>query len=117
MDSEGSVTQWFDELERGNPDATQALWDRFFPELVRLARQKLRSSPRRMADEDDIALSVMDRRFPTKAFSPRSASWSACGRNCRSHRPRRVGPSPVHHDRPAQNRQPSRYSLVNKALA
>ncbi len=75
MPDKGSITQWFEELERGNSSAAQPLWERYFPELVRLAREKLRGSARRAADEEDVALSVMDsffeaaqcRRFPSVA--------------------------------------------------
>jgi len=63
MPEEGSVTLWFRELERGNLDAAQPLWERYFPELVRLARKKLGGVPRRAADEEDVALSAMDSFF------------------------------------------------------
>jgi len=36
------------------------LWERYFARLVGLARQKLRSTPRRAADEEDVALSAFD---------------------------------------------------------
>ena len=63
MPDEGSVTCWFRELERGNLDAAQPLWERYFPELVRLARKKLGGAPRRAADEEDVALSAMNSFF------------------------------------------------------
>lgn len=63
MSSEGSITRWIGELERGSNDATQALWDRYFPQLLRIARQKLADAPRRVADEEDVALSAMDSFF------------------------------------------------------
>ena len=63
MGSKDSVMDWFHELEQGNSAAAEALWNRYFPELVRLAREKLRGVPGRMADEEDIALSVMDSFF------------------------------------------------------
>jgi DNA-directed RNA polymerase specialized sigma24 family protein len=61
MSSGGSVTHWIDEIKQGNPAAAQALWERYFPQLVCLAREKLREVPGRMADEEDVALSAMDR--------------------------------------------------------
>lgn len=61
--NDGSVTHWFARLEHGDADAAQQLWERYFPELVRLARAKLRDLPRRGADEEDVALSVMDSFF------------------------------------------------------
>jgi RNA polymerase sigma factor (sigma-70 family) len=63
MASEGSITRWIAELECGSSQATQALWERYFPQLVQLARQKLVDSPRQMADEEDVALSAMDSFF------------------------------------------------------
>lgn len=35
-------------------------WDRYFHRLVGLARQRLRASPRRTTDEEDVALSDFD---------------------------------------------------------
>jgi DNA-directed RNA polymerase specialized sigma24 family protein len=58
MSPKGSVTYWLGELQAGNPVAAQALWDRYFGQLVRLARQKLQQAPRRIADEEDVALSA-----------------------------------------------------------
>jgi DNA-directed RNA polymerase specialized sigma24 family protein len=56
----GSVTQWIEQLKAGEPGAAQALWERYFGQLVERARQKLRSTPRRAADEEDVALSAFD---------------------------------------------------------
>ncbi|MHC4176455.1 MAG: ECF-type sigma factor [Planctomycetota bacterium] len=61
MPVRGSITHLVDELKKGSPAAAQGLWERYFPQLVRLARERLRAVPGRMADEEDIALSVMDR--------------------------------------------------------
>jgi RNA polymerase sigma factor (sigma-70 family) len=47
-------------LPTGDPAAAQQLWERYFHELVRLARQRLRGTPRRAADEEDVALSAFD---------------------------------------------------------
>src|SRR5262249_12657888 len=38
----------------------EQLWHRYFPRLVVQARKKLRDTPRRVADEEDIALSAFD---------------------------------------------------------
>lgn len=38
----------------------QKLWERYFVRLVRLAWQKLQATPRRVADEEDVALSAFD---------------------------------------------------------
>jgi DNA-directed RNA polymerase specialized sigma24 family protein len=60
MSFEGSVTRWLDQLQAGDREAVQHLWQRYFPRLVALARAKLASAPRRAADEEDVALSAFD---------------------------------------------------------
>ena len=61
-DEGGSVTGWILDLRGGDPEAARALWDRYFDDLVRLARAKLRATRRRGADEDeeDAALGAFD---------------------------------------------------------
>jgi len=61
-DERGSVTSWIDQLKDGDHEAAQKLWERYFAQLVRLARGKLMFSRRRMAeaDEEDAALSAFD---------------------------------------------------------
>jgi RNA polymerase sigma factor (sigma-70 family) len=56
-----SVTHWIAALRGGDEEAARALWQRYFAKLVHLARQKLGSAPRRVADEEDVALSVFRR--------------------------------------------------------
>jgi len=53
-----SVTQWIAGLKEGKAEAAERLWQRYFEPLVRLARKKLGSAPRRMADEEDVAAIV-----------------------------------------------------------
>ena len=53
-----SVTSWIAGLKQGDEDAARALWHRYFAQLVKLARQRLGQSPRRVADEEDVAVSV-----------------------------------------------------------
>lgn len=53
------VTQWIVRLTDGDEVAAQAIWEEYFDKLVRLARAKLESVPRRVADEEDVALSAM----------------------------------------------------------
>jgi DNA-directed RNA polymerase specialized sigma24 family protein len=60
MAIEGSVTHWLDQLKGGDDEAAQKLWERFFQRLVGLARKKLQGTPRRVADEEDVALSAFD---------------------------------------------------------
>jgi RNA polymerase sigma factor (sigma-70 family) len=58
MSSEGSVTRWVTALKAGDAAAAQPLWERYHRRLVALARQKLRPSRRRVADEDDVVQSA-----------------------------------------------------------
>ncbi|MBV9124018.1 MAG: RNA polymerase subunit sigma-70 [Planctomycetes bacterium] len=60
MSSTHSVTHWIAQLKAGDHFAAQKLWESYFDKLVRLARQKLRDEPRRVADEEDVALSAFD---------------------------------------------------------
>jgi DNA-directed RNA polymerase specialized sigma24 family protein len=60
MDTHGSVTHWLHQLGGGDAAAAQPLWERYFARLVRLARKRLRETPRRAADEEDVALSAFD---------------------------------------------------------
>jgi DNA-directed RNA polymerase specialized sigma24 family protein len=53
------VTQWVVRLSRGDQQAAQVLWERYFAKLVHYARRKLGGLPRRAADEEDAALSAM----------------------------------------------------------
>jgi DNA-directed RNA polymerase specialized sigma24 family protein len=58
--SEGSVTHWFKDLQVGDPAAAQRLWERYFLRLASLARKRLKGVVRRVADEEDVALSAFD---------------------------------------------------------
>ncbi len=60
LSSGRSVTHWIALLKAGDEAAAQKLWERYFHRLVALARAKLRGSPRRAADEEDVALSAFD---------------------------------------------------------
>lgn len=59
MSNDGTVTRWVRQLEAGSEEAAHELWQRYYQELVKLARQRLGSTPRRVSDEEDVALSVM----------------------------------------------------------
>jgi DNA-directed RNA polymerase specialized sigma24 family protein len=58
--SDESVSEWLGQLRAGDPAAAQKLWERYFFRLVSLARMKLQGTPRRAADEEDVALSAFD---------------------------------------------------------
>jgi DNA-directed RNA polymerase specialized sigma24 family protein len=57
---EGSVTHWVNLLVAGQSAAAQPLWERYFQRLVGLAKARLQGTPRRAADEEDVALSAFD---------------------------------------------------------
>jgi DNA-directed RNA polymerase specialized sigma24 family protein len=59
MSTSGDVTFWIGQLKLGDRRAAQAIWDRYFERLAHFARQKLDKLPRRVADEEDAALSAL----------------------------------------------------------
>jgi RNA polymerase sigma factor (sigma-70 family) len=58
MSADASVTTWLGLLRQGNAAAAQELWQRYYTRLVELARDRLRGTSRRAADEEDVALSA-----------------------------------------------------------
>src|SRR5262245_50831550 len=60
MSPDEGVTQWVERLKAGDRAVVQPLWQRYYRGLVGLARKKLGGLPRRVADEEDVALSVFD---------------------------------------------------------
>ena len=53
-----SVTEWLADLKTGRTDAAEQIWQRYVSQLVRVARRKLKSTPKRAADEEDVVLSA-----------------------------------------------------------
>jgi DNA-directed RNA polymerase specialized sigma24 family protein len=60
---EGSISECIVLLKQGERDAAQRIWQRYFHRLVGLARARLRAAQRRVADEEDVALSALDSFF------------------------------------------------------
>ena len=60
MSSRDSISRWIVKIKQGDEAAAQTIWDRCFPDMVRLARTRLRATSRRMADEEDVALSALN---------------------------------------------------------
>ncbi len=58
MTDSHSISTWLAAVKHGDEEAARQLWERYFPRLVSLARQKLSWVPLRMEDEEDVALSV-----------------------------------------------------------
>ncbi len=56
--SDSSVTEWIQQLREGDSVAAQRLWERYFQQMVTLARRRLEGAARAAADEEDVALSA-----------------------------------------------------------
>lgn len=59
----GSVTIWINKLKQGDPQAPQKIWESYYGRLMALARKKLQGFPRRIADEEDVALGALESFF------------------------------------------------------
>lgn len=60
MMPDGSVTHWIERVKSGDHDAAGQLWERYFGQLVRLARQRLKATRSVAVDGEDVALSAFD---------------------------------------------------------
>jgi DNA-directed RNA polymerase specialized sigma24 family protein len=60
MDSSGEISRFVAQLQAGQRDAARLLWERYHRRMLGLARAKLGALPRRVADEEDVALSAFD---------------------------------------------------------
>lgn len=56
--SDGSVSGWIDGLKKGDEQAASLLWNRYFDQLTRVAGRYLQTSVKRVADGEDVAVSV-----------------------------------------------------------
>ncbi len=64
MENQGSVTNWLDQLKQGEADdLQQQLWNRYFEQLIQLARSHLHQDLRRVEDEEDAVLSALNSFF------------------------------------------------------
>ena len=55
MSSVGSVSQWLRGIRVGDELQLGKLWQRYWPKLVSLAHSKMRDTPSRVADQEDVA--------------------------------------------------------------
>jgi len=60
MPANGSVTYWIERARSGDQTAARKLWERYYEDLVRRARQQLGRMPRRIEDEEDVVVSALD---------------------------------------------------------
>jgi RNA polymerase sigma factor (sigma-70 family) len=82
LSSPGSVTDWINRLKDCDQAAAQRLWERYFEQLLGLARKKLKGQACRFADEEDVVQSAFKSfflgigrgRFPR--LSDRNSLWS-----------------------------------------
>ncbi len=63
MQLDDDITQWIGKLAEQRGEAADVIWREYFEKLVRLARRKLESLPRRAFDEEDVAISAMNSFF------------------------------------------------------
>ena len=55
---DNSIGSWLTGLENGDSRTVNALWREYFPRLVGLARTQMVGLPKRIVDEEDVALSA-----------------------------------------------------------
>ena len=58
MSIDKSIARWIRDLKTGDEEAARLLWQEYFDKLVAVARKKLGSAPSRIADEEDVVISV-----------------------------------------------------------
>ena len=75
MPDNASVTSWIAGLKQGDEDSAHALWQRYFEKLVRLAREHLGDGSRRVADEQDVAVSAFKSLCDFAALADREELW------------------------------------------
>ena len=73
MSEPQSVTQWLQGARAGQDDAFQRLWERYYEQLVALARRRQGRTPRRMPAETPLVAAKQ----PRLLWRSRMASWSA----------------------------------------
>lgn len=57
---EDTVTAWIKGLKGRDDKAAANLWDRYFRRLIALAKHRLGGFPKRVEDEEDVAISVFE---------------------------------------------------------
>jgi RNA polymerase sigma factor (sigma-70 family) len=63
MKESGSVSEWIENLRAGDPGAATRLWNRFYANLLRIARRRLNGASRRVADEEDLVATAFESFF------------------------------------------------------
>ncbi len=55
-----SVTTWLRDAAEGDSLSAQRIWERYLDRLIGLSADRLRNGPKRLADEEDLALAVFE---------------------------------------------------------
>lgn len=63
MKESGSVSEWIENLRAGDPGAATRLWNRFYANLLRIARRRLNGASRRVTDEEDLVATAFESFF------------------------------------------------------
>lgn len=58
MSPQTPVTFWINQLQQGDRDVVEGLWQAYFPKLIRLASARLRGMPAHVVDPEEIAQSA-----------------------------------------------------------
>lgn len=61
--ADSSIVQVIALAGQGDAQAQQRIWDQYFPQLVRLAQQRMHENFHRIGDGEDVALSVLNSFF------------------------------------------------------
>jgi RNA polymerase sigma factor (sigma-70 family) len=70
-DGQDSIVEALGKIQTGDQQAFQFLWERYYPRLIALARQKLSNAPRRATDENDVVQNA----FSSFCLRARSGSF------------------------------------------
>ena len=63
MTLQDSMCELIQKVKDGEKEAVRDIWDRYFPRVVWLAGRRLQGQRRQAADEEDVAISVMESFF------------------------------------------------------
>ena len=61
--SDAAVTGWIERLSKGDEEAANKIWQKYFGELVKFARRNLQQGHGRAFDEEDVAICAMNSLF------------------------------------------------------
>jgi RNA polymerase sigma factor (sigma-70 family) len=62
-DITSTVIRWMEQVQAGDEEAAEQIWNDYYRRLMGLARLKLGGSPRRVGDEDDVVVNALDSFF------------------------------------------------------